>query len=112
MAGPSTTTENLELSSPYSLRSWTIPRPAGKLRRMVLPFPATARKAELYKLFITNTCTPQPGVVLHPDNYTEIKGLRSSLLASIITISSRLEKCETPQSATANPPVETHSSSL
>ncbi|CAH2300188.1 mitochondria-eating isoform X1 [Pelobates cultripes] len=54
---------NLDSASPCSLRSWTIPRVTSELRRLWIPFPATARK-------------PQPSANLQPrvsDNYTEIK---------------------------------------
>ncbi|CAH2293829.1 Hypothetical predicted protein, partial [Pelobates cultripes] len=65
-------------------------------------FPATARKAELYK-YLFQTCV-LPSQELS-DNYTEIKGLMSSLLASKNTISVRLVKLESPQTSSVISPI-------
>ncbi|CAH2221452.1 Hypothetical predicted protein [Pelobates cultripes] len=93
-----TTAENLD--SPCSLRSWTIPKIAAELRRRGVPYPAMARKAELYRIMMTTTETPQPGTSSHKNMNETIAGLQAtmtSILASISDISQRMDRLEAPE---------------
>ncbi|XP_056409367.1 uncharacterized protein LOC130327128 [Hyla sarda] len=47
-----------DLGSIPSLRNWTIPKLTAELVRKGIPFPATARKAELYRLLVSEHSGP------------------------------------------------------
>ncbi|CAH2222295.1 Hypothetical predicted protein, partial [Pelobates cultripes] len=96
-SGP-TIAENLD--SPCSMRSWTIPKIAAELRRRGVPYPATARKAELYRIMMTTNDTPQPGTSSQGNMNETIAGLQAtmtSILASISNISQRMDRLEAPE---------------
>ncbi|CAH2299720.1 Hypothetical predicted protein, partial [Pelobates cultripes] len=101
---PSTPVDNVETASPASLRFWTIPKIAAELRRRGIPYPATARKAELYRLLNTNPETPRPGTSTQAiDGSTPgLQATMSTLLFSVNIINERLEKLEN-QVAIINP---------
>ncbi|CAH2299976.1 Hypothetical predicted protein, partial [Pelobates cultripes] len=93
---PSTPVENLETASPGSLRSWTILKIAAKLRRRGIPYPETARKAELCRLLNANPDTPRPGTSTQATDESTpgIQATMSALLSSVNLINERLEKLE------------------
>ncbi|PIO37037.1 hypothetical protein AB205_0072980, partial [Aquarana catesbeiana] len=49
-----------ESGSVQSLRGWTIPKLTAELRRRGVPYPATARKAELFRLLFPPPVTARP----------------------------------------------------
>lgn len=57
---PPTLTGGLGDGSTPSLRSWTVPRLTAELRHRGIAFPATARKAELFRLLFPSPEQPFP----------------------------------------------------
>ncbi|CAH2246867.1 Hypothetical predicted protein [Pelobates cultripes] len=103
-----TAAESQDPSSPCSLRAWTIPKIAAELRHRGLSYPATATKAELYKIMMPSPDNPQPGSRSQDqiiDTLTGIQTTMAAMLASISSLNQRVEKCETPAPATVSPPI-------
>ncbi|XP_063289463.1 uncharacterized protein LOC134573609 [Pelobates fuscus] len=80
-----------------SYRSWTIPKITSELKRRNIPFPATARKAELFRLLnITDDNErPGPSTVFNVQNsLAELHNMMTSLVSSVATINNRLDNLE------------------
>ena len=96
-----------ELASPASIRSWTIPRITMELRKRHIPYPASARKAELFSLLRTSTNNMDAGEGPSQSSPDDIRTMLTSLMASMSKVNSRLEQLESVTTALmlSGPPV-------
>ncbi|XP_063296796.1 E3 ubiquitin-protein ligase RNF213-like [Pelobates fuscus] len=99
---------SLALSTPMSLRAWTIPKITAELRLRGIPFPATARKVELYRLLANQAPEPRPGT----SSQSQVSGAGiatqdtlAAILANLQTLNSRLSKVESAIASPGNLPV-------
>ncbi|XP_056423233.1 uncharacterized protein LOC130362568 [Hyla sarda] len=86
-----------EQGSTMSLRSWTIPKITAELRRRGIPFSATARKAELFRLLCSKSSpSSEDNVTLATINNSllQLHVMLNSLLASLNDVQHRLEVVE------------------
>ncbi|XP_040289883.1 uncharacterized protein LOC121002497 [Bufo bufo] len=95
-----------DLASPASIRAWTIPRITAELKRRQIPFPATARKAELFRLLRTSTSNAEAGEGPSQSSTGDIHAMLASLMTSMSRVNDRLERLEsvTTSLSLAGPP--------
>ncbi|XP_044143987.1 uncharacterized protein LOC122933207 [Bufo gargarizans] len=102
-----TATPGDDLASPASIRSWTVPRITAELRKRHVPFPATARKAELFRLLRASSNPGDAGEGPSQSGTGDIHAMLASLMTSMSTVNARLERLEavtTTLSLTGPPP--------
>ncbi|KAM8921272.1 kinectin [Pelodytes ibericus] len=83
-----------DIASPASIRSWTIPRITTELRRRQIPYPATARKAELFKLLNNSTDNTEAGEGPSNTSSGDIQAMLASLMTSMGKVNDRLANLE------------------
>ncbi|XP_056429550.1 uncharacterized protein LOC130368988 isoform X2 [Hyla sarda] len=102
------TTRMSDHTSISSLRNWSIPKLTAELVRRGIPYPATARKAELYRLLSSDTAGPSNEEVsnctLHT-SLTQLHALVNSLSSSLTDMQSRVEAIENRDSVPPTPQV-------
>ncbi|XP_040207742.1 uncharacterized protein LOC120938098 [Rana temporaria] len=87
---PSTGSESGSLQT---FRTWTIPRIIAQLRRKGIPYPATARKAELFRLLFPPTPNTAPS---NPQTSLQsISGAISQLHSMVATLSATVSDVQT-----------------
>ncbi|XP_044147721.1 uncharacterized protein LOC122935876 isoform X1 [Bufo gargarizans] len=100
------TTRLSEAGSIPSLRSWTIPRLMAELSKRGIPFTASARKAELYRLLMSSA-SPQPqeevSMATVQTSLAQIHLMLNNLTSSVTDIQSRLDTVES-RGAVLTPP--------
>ncbi|KAM8972332.1 kinesin-like protein KIF23 [Pelodytes ibericus] len=83
-----------DIASPASIRSWTIPRITTELRRRQIPYPATARKAELFKLLNNSIDNTEAGEGPSNTSSGDIQAMLASLMTSMGKVNDRLANLE------------------
>ncbi|XP_044155356.1 uncharacterized protein LOC122941922 [Bufo gargarizans] len=83
-------------AGPSSLRSWTIPKLLAELNWRGIPHPATARKAELYKLLMTSPSTTavQPEASAIQLSLVQLQVTLNSLVDSVTDVRARVSELE------------------
>ncbi|PIO04527.1 hypothetical protein AB205_0079070 [Aquarana catesbeiana] len=98
-----------ESSRVQSLRGWTIPKLTAELRRRVVPFPATARKGELFKLLFPPPAaagprTQQASLQSISSAISQLHTMVSSLSTSVMDVQTRVALLEAgPAAPIPNP---------
>lgn len=86
-----------------SLRAWTIPKLTAELRRRGIPFPATARKAELFSLLFPPPAAAQSGTQASLQSIssaiTQLHSLVTTLSAAVTDVQTRVGTLEVHQAA-------------
>ncbi|XP_073462542.1 uncharacterized protein [Aquarana catesbeiana] len=86
-----------------SLRAWTIPKLTAELRRREIPFPATARKAELFRLLFSPPAAAQSGTQASLQSIssaiTQLHSLVTTLSATVTDVQTRVGTLEVHQAA-------------
>ena len=87
-----------ELGNSPSLRSWTVPRLMAELRRKGIPFPSSARKAELFRLCFpplsqSSPATSAEHATVH-NALVQVHALLNTLATSMVQLQERMEVME------------------
>lgn len=95
---PPTPVSGSEHGSPPSLRNWTILKLIAELQCRGIPFSATARKAELFRLLFSSSSQPQPSTsaenVSLLTSLTQIYTVLNMLSTSIQLLQDRMDVME------------------
>ncbi|KAM4704361.1 uncharacterized protein WCC33_012775 [Rhinophrynus dorsalis] len=94
------------LSSPNLYRSWTVAKIIKELQSRGIPYPASARKAELFKLLFSPTLTPRPSTSHSPtpsisqstSDLADLQASVATLAESVASIHARLDELGNPPS--------------
>ncbi|XP_044151324.1 oxygen-regulated protein 1 [Bufo gargarizans] len=88
-----------------SLRSWTIPKLSAELRRRGIPFPASARKAELSRLLMADVppvSQDEVSMGTIQTSLTQLHAMINSMASSMTDLQTRMESVEARSAAAAS----------